>query len=95
MKIVRLVERVHGTGVTAYYTPSLLTLSCGERVSNTVRAASTASFILVPDIEPLRSIIMTRFLLTGEAVSTYHDLEYRNTTVISQSTVQLMNIQMR
>lgn len=52
-------------------------------MSSTVRAASIASLILGPDIEPLRSMIITRFFLTGDAVSTYHDLKYNNTTVTS------------
>lgn len=57
---------------------TILTLSFGDNVSSTVSAASLASLILNPLIEPLRSIIITKFFLTGEAVSTYHDLSFIN-----------------
>ena len=45
-------------------------------MSSTVKAASIASFIRDPRrMEPLRSMMMTKFFLTGDAVSTYHALK--------------------
>ena len=53
----------------------VLTLSCGESVSNTVFAAPLAKSIFPSRlIDELRSITITIFFLTGDTVSTYQDL---------------------